>query len=385
MRLHAIIVAAGRGLRAGAGSPKQLRLLAGKPVIAHAVDSLLGHAAVGRIQIVIHPDDAAAIARAVDGRPLPAPVFGGETRRLSVLCGLEALAGHADCRPDDFVLIHDAARPFVPAAVIDRLLTTLHSGAAGAIPVLPVVDSLVRDGETVDRAGLNRVQTPQGFGLATLLDAHRRWSGAEPTDDAAILRHFGHAVAQVQGDERLAKLTTADDFVAAEARLAATMRVRTGFGYDVHRFGPGDHLWLGGVRIPHGQGLVGHSDADVGLHAIVDALLGCIGEGDIGSHFPPSDARWRGAPSHLFLEHARDLIEARGGRIDHVDLTLVCEAPKIGPHREAMRGRIASLLRVSPASVSVKATTTEKLGFTGRGEGMAAQAITTVRVPEFLE
>ena len=385
MRVHAIIVAAGRGTRAGHGLPKQLRNLAGKPVIAHAVDSLRRHPAVGLIQIVVHPADSDAMRVALGDRALPPFVHGGETRRLSVLAGLEALAAHPDVGPDDHVLVHDAARPFTPPGVIDRLIAAVEAGKHGAIPVLPVVDSLVRDGQTVDRAGLNRVQTPQAFRLPPLLAAHRGWTGAEPTDDAAMLRDAGHRVAEVPGDERLSKLTTAEDFLAAEVRLAAALRVRTGLGYDVHRFGPGDHLWLGGVRIPHQQGLVGHSDADVGLHAIVDALLGSVSAGDIGSHFPPSDPQWRGAASHLFVEHARALVEARGGIIDHIDLTIICEAPKIGPHREAMRARIAGLLQLPPASVSVKATTTEKLGFTGRGEGMAAQAVATVRVAEFLE
>lgn len=384
MRAHAIIVAAGRGLRAGAGSPKQLRFLAGKPVIAHAVDSLLAHAAIGQVQLVIHPDDAADIADATVGRVLRPPVFGGATRRESVLNGLRALA--TDAGPDDIVLVHDAARPTIPGAVIDRLIAALRDGGTqGTIPVLPVVDSLVRDGETVERAGLNRVQTPQAFRFAPLLAAHEGWQGPEPTDDAAMLRATGHPVSEVPGDERLAKLTTSADFQIAEARLAQTMRVRTGFGYDVHRFGPGDHVWLGGIHVAHDRGLIGHSDADVGLHAIVDALLGTLGEGDIGSHFPPSDPRWRGAPSHLFVDHARQRVQTRGGCIDHVDLTIVCEAPKVGPLRETMRQRIAALLRLPLTSVSVKATTTERLGFTGRGEGIAAQAIATVRIPELLE
>jgi 2-C-methyl-D-erythritol 4-phosphate cytidylyltransferase / 2-C-methyl-D-erythritol 2,4-cyclodiphosphate synthase len=283
------------------------------------------------------------------------------------------------------VLIHDAARPFLAAAVVDRLLDALDAHDA-AVPVLPVVDTLAKDeralGDTVSREGLVRVQTPQAFRFAEILDAHATWAGGEATDDAQVARAAGLTVATVAGDPALEKLTYDEDFHRAEARLEAGLVPRTGFGFDVHAFGPGDSIWLGGLRVPHDRGLVGHSDADVLLHALTDALLGAIGAGDIGDHFPPGDPQWRGAPSSLFLERARDLVERSGGRIVHVDATIVCEAPRIGPHREAMRERIAGLLRLPVGRVSVKATTTERLGFTGRGEGIAAQAVATVRLPE---
>jgi 2-C-methyl-D-erythritol 4-phosphate cytidylyltransferase/2-C-methyl-D-erythritol 2,4-cyclodiphosphate synthase len=269
--------------------------------------------------------------------------------------------------------------------VIDRLLAALDR-TDGAVPVLPVVDSLAQGTETlgdpVPRDGLLRVQTPQAFRHDAILAAHRRWpSDCEATDDAQVARAAGLTVATVQGDRLLEKLTHAEDFAAVEARLATMLVSRTGIGFDVHAFEPGNHVWLGGVHIPHDHALAGHSDADVALHALTDALLGAIGEGDVGTHFPPSDQQWRGAPSALFLEHARDLIEARGGIIDHVDLTIICEAPKVGPHREAIRARIADLLRVPMQRISIKATTTERLGFTGRREGIAAQAVATVRAP----
>jgi len=373
MRVTAVLVAAGRGTRAGDGPPKQFRIVAGRPVIVHAVAAL--RPLVDAIVLVTHPDDDAAIAALPELADLPR-VHGGATRRESVARGLAAVDG------EGIVLVHDAARPFLPADVAARLIRAVEAGAAGAIPVLPVADSLVRAGATVDRAGLMRVQTPQAFRADILRDAHAGWWGVEePTDDAAMVRALGHAVAEVEGDERLAKLTTAADFALAEARLGTVMISRTGMGFDVHRFGPGDHVWLCGVRIAHDRGLVGHSDADVGLHALVDALLGALGDGDIGSHFPPSDPRWQGAASHLFVTHAVDLVAARGGIIDHVDLTIICEHPKIGPHRAAMRARVAGLLRVREGRVSIKATTTEKLGFTGRGEGMAAQAVATLRLP----
>jgi 2-C-methyl-D-erythritol 4-phosphate cytidylyltransferase/2-C-methyl-D-erythritol 2,4-cyclodiphosphate synthase len=273
------------------------------------------------------------------------------------------------------VLIHDAARPFLPGAVIDRLLDALESHD-GAVPALPVVDTLTRrDGVAVDREALVRVQTPQAFRLDAIRAAHAAWSGGEPTDDAQVARAAGLDVVLVEGDPALEKLTWEADFArAGAARLAPC----TGTGFDVHAFGPGDHVWLGGVSIPHERGLKGHSDADVALHALTDALLGAIGAGDIGDHFPPSDPQWRGAPSSLFLEHARDLVADAGGRIVHVDVTIICEAPQIGPHRDAMRQLIAGLLRLPVARISVKATTTERLGFTGRGEGIAAQAVATV-------
>jgi 2-C-methyl-D-erythritol 4-phosphate cytidylyltransferase/2-C-methyl-D-erythritol 2,4-cyclodiphosphate synthase len=305
-------------------------------------------------------------------------VIGGETRRESVRNGLAAIDA-------DRVLIHDAARPFLSHAVIDALIAALETHE-GALPALPVADTLARGGgmlgETVPREGLFRVQTPQAFRTATIRAAHAAWpDDREATDDAQMVRALGHAVALVPGDPMLEKITHPADFAAAEARHAATMRVRTATGYDVHRFAEAEELWLGGVRVPHSKGLAGHSDADVVLHAITDALLGTIGAGDIGMHFPPSDPQWRGAASARFLEHAAGLLAAQGGVIDFIDVTIVCEAPKIGPHREAIRASIAAILRLPESRISVKATTTERLGFTGRGEGMAAQAIATVRLP----
>ncbi|HYD37015.1 MAG TPA: 2-C-methyl-D-erythritol 2,4-cyclodiphosphate synthase, partial [Allosphingosinicella sp.] len=303
---------------------------------------------------------------------------GGATRALSAVRGLERIAA-------DRVLIHDAARPFCPPAVIDRLLGALASHR-GAIPVLPVADTLARGGaelgEPIDRTGAVRIQTPQAFDTASIRAAYAAWRGDVPTDDATVAKAAGIEIALVAGDEALDKLTWQSDFERAERRLAAAMTSRAGFGFDVHAFAAGESLWLGGVRIDHDRGLKGHSDADVALHALTDAILGAIGAGDIGDHFPPGDPQWRGAPSSRFLDHARALVEARGGRIDHVDLTLICEAPRIGPYRESMRSAIAGLLRLPPARVSIKATTTERLGFTGRGEGIAAQAVATVRLPE---
>lgn len=373
-RVVALIVAAGSGSRVGGELPKQYRKLAGKALLAHAIDHL-SHPRIDAIQIVIGVGQEAAYAEAVGARVLPSPIIGGASRRESVANGLAAL-GDAE-----FVLIHDAARPFLPAAVIDRLLDVL-AAHDGAIPALPVVDTLTnRAGEAVDREALVRVQTPQAFHLDALRAAHAAWTGAEPTDDAQVARAAGLDVVLVEGDPALEKLTWEADFARAEA---ARLTPRTGTGFDVHAFGPGDHVWLGGINIPHGRGLQGHSDADVALHALTDALLGAIAAGDIGDHFPPSDPQWRGASSSLFLEHARDLVSAAGGRIAHADVTIICEAPRIGPHRDAMRQLVAGLLRVPVSRISVKATTTERLGFTGRGEGIAAQAVATVMVPEIL-
>jgi 2-C-methyl-D-erythritol 4-phosphate cytidylyltransferase/2-C-methyl-D-erythritol 2,4-cyclodiphosphate synthase len=372
----ALIVAAGQGTRAGGGVPKQFALLGGRPMLAHSHAALSAHPGIDEVLVVIGEGQAAALEAALGSVPF---VIGGATRRESVRNGLEALKV-------DRVLIHDAARPFLPTNVIDALLAALD-GHAGAIPALPVSDTLARGddalGDTVPREGLVRIQTPQAFRYAAILAAHRSWpEDREATDDAQMLRHAGHDVAIVPGDPLLEKITHPADFAAAEARLAATMRVRTAMGFDVHRFAEGEELWLGGVQIPHSHGLSGHSDADVALHAITDALLGVIGAGDIGMHFPPSDPEWRGAASARFLEHAAGLVAARAGIVDFIDLTLICEAPKIGPHREAIRTSIAAILRIPVSSVSVKATTTERLGFTGRGEGMAAQAIATIRLPE---
>jgi 2-C-methyl-D-erythritol 4-phosphate cytidylyltransferase/2-C-methyl-D-erythritol 2,4-cyclodiphosphate synthase len=379
-RMVALIVAAGSGSRAGGGLPKQYRRLGGKPLLAHAIEGL-ERAGIGEIRVVIGEGQEALYRQAV-GERLPSPVIGGRERQDSVRNGLEAIAAQGGA---DSVFIHDAARPFLPATVVGRLREALDQ-AEGAVPVLPVVDTLARAeaqlGEPVSREGLFRVQTPQAFRFEAILAAHRQWSGGLATDDAQVARAAGIRVAAVAGDEALGKLTHEEDFARAEARLAARLTSRTGLGFDVHAFAAGEELWLGGIRIPHDRGLKGHSDADVLLHAVTDALLGAIGAGDIGDHFPPSDPQWRGAASSLFVEHARGLIEARGGRIDHVDVTLICEAPRLAPHREAMRASVAALLRLPSERVSIKATTTERLGFTGRGEGMAAQAIATVRLPE---
>lgn len=398
-RTVALIVAAGRGVRAGTASPKQFVTVAGRPMIAHSRAALLSHPAIDSVLVVIAQGQEATLHDALGPVPF---VTGGETRRDSVRAGLEALAEEGDVTR---VLIHDAARPFIPREVIDRLLEAL-TGHTGAVPALPVADTLVREsldipaasgipaipggvpaadvmGETVSRDGLLRVQTPQAFRFEAVLDAHRMWpDDKEATDDAQMLRASGHAVAIVAGDAMLEKVTHPQDFQAAESRLSSTLVSRSATGFDVHRFAEGEELWLGGINIPHTMGLAGHSDADVALHALTDALLGTVGEGDIGLHFPPSDAQWRGAASARFVEHAATLIAAHGGIIDFVDLTLICEAPKIGPHRAAIRARVAALLQIPEERVSIKATTTERLGFTGRGEGIAAQAIATVRVPE---
>ena len=379
MRTAALIVAAGQGVRAGGTVPKQFAPVAGRPMLAYSHAVLASHPAIERVLVVIAEGQETSLDAALGPVEF---VAGGATRRESVREGLEALADDAP----DRVLIHDAARPFLSAVVVDALLEALD-GYPGALPALPVADTLARSdgalGEIVPRDGLVRVQTPQAFAFEAILAAHRAWpEDEEATDDAQIFRRAGQAVAVIPGDPALEKITTPADFAAAEARHAASLRVRTAQGFDVHRFAEGEELWLGGVRIPHTSGLSGHSDADVALHAITDALLGTIGAGDIGMHFPPSDPQWRGAPSARFLEHAAGLVAARGGHIDFIDLTLICEAPKIGPHREAIRAGIAAILGLSVDHVSVKATTTERLGFTGRGEGMAAQAIATVRIPE---
>jgi 2-C-methyl-D-erythritol 4-phosphate cytidylyltransferase / 2-C-methyl-D-erythritol 2,4-cyclodiphosphate synthase len=370
-RIIALIVAAGTGQRAGGGHPKQYRKIRGKTVVAHAIDGFSGHSAITGIHVVIGEEQEAAYHKAIGDRDVEPPIIGGATRQESVFKGLEAIAVSGGA---DIVLIHDAARAFTPLAVIDRLLDALES-ADGAVPSLPVTDSLARtDGSTVDRTEYITIQTPQAFRFDTILAAHRGWSGKQPaTDDAAIARAAGEKVALVEGDPALKKITFAEDFAMPSPTVT-----RTGLGYDVHAFAAGDHVWLCGVQIPHDRTLAGHSDADVGLHALTDAILGALGEGDIGDHFPPSDPQWKGAASHHFLTHARDLAAVRNATIHHVDVTLICETPKIGPHRAAMRARIAEILAIPEKSVSVKATTTEKLGFTGRGEGIAAQAIATL-------
>jgi 2-C-methyl-D-erythritol 4-phosphate cytidylyltransferase/2-C-methyl-D-erythritol 2,4-cyclodiphosphate synthase len=353
--------------------------------LRHAVSRILGHPAITGVSVVINPECRPLYDAAVAGLPLPAPIAGGATRQDSVLAGLEALA--AD--PPDIVLVHDAARAFVPAAVIDALIAAFADPAVdGACPALHQVDSLRRGADgwfsgSVDRDNLWRVQTPQAFRFPAILAAHRAAAPGQ-TDEVAIALAAGLSVAITPGDERAFKVTEPHDFAKAEAMTAYSSRAASGF--DVHRFGPSDgscdHVWLCGVKIPHDAGLIGHSDADAGLHALTDALLGTIAAGDIGDHFPPSDERWRGAASDQFLAHAAHLVRERGGFIDHVDVTLICERPKIGPHREAMRARMAEILGIGIDRVSVKATTTEKLGFTGRQEGIAAQAMASVRLPE---
>lgn len=367
-RYAAVIVAAGRGLRAGQPVPKQFAPWRGKPVVRHAAEALIA-AGAGPLALAI-PDGCEAIAaEALAGLPQVRLVPGGETRQASVRAALEALSAE---RPA-LVLIHDAARPHCPADVIDRLLAAL-AGQPGAIPVLPVVDSLAEAGDglvvgTADRERLRRVQTPQAFRYEAILAAHRRWSGpASAGDDAQVAIAAGLGVALVDGDERLRKLTFAEDF------MDRPLFPRTGTGFDVHRLADGEALWLCGVRLEHDRGLAGHSDADVALHAVVDAILGAAGHGDIGQHFPPSDPRWHGAASSRFVEHAVALAGEAGYAVGNVDVTIVCEAPKIGPHRDAMRARLAELLGTGIEAVNVKATTTERLGFTGRGEGIAAQA-----------
>ncbi|GAB4174089.1 MAG: bifunctional 2-C-methyl-D-erythritol 4-phosphate cytidylyltransferase/2-C-methyl-D-erythritol 2,4-cyclodiphosphate synthase [Thalassobaculales bacterium] len=376
-RAAALVVAAGRGTRLGGERPKQYLPLAGRPILRLTLDRLLAHPAIAAVQVVIHPDDRALYDDATAGLDLPPPVAGGAERQDSVRAGLEAL----DALAPEHVLIHDAARPFADAGLIGRVLAALAS-APGAIPAIPIADTVKRAAQglvaaTVDRQGLFRVQTPQGFHFPTIRDLHRRHAGQSFTDDAGLLEAAGLPVALVAGDEANVKITTRADLAAAEAAL----ETRVGSGFDVHRFGPGERVMLGGVAIPHERGLVGHSDADVGLHALTDAILGALAAGDIGAHFPPSEARWKGADSARFLAHAANLARARGGVILHVDLTLICERPKIGPHREAMRARIAGILGIAADRVSVKATTTEGLGFTGRGEGIAAQATATLRLP----
>ncbi len=380
----ALIVAAGSGTRVGGGLPKQYRRVGGEAVIARAFDALASHPGISGVHIVIGAGQEDLLEGALAGRR-PATVSpGGATRRASVVAGLQAIAASG---APEIVLIHDAARPFLPAAVIDRLLGALTM-QPGAVPTLPVVDTLVRNdsgalGDTVPREGLARVQTPQAFHFDAILAAHLDWPDSdEATDDAQVARLAGLEVAAVPGDPMLEKFTHEADFKVAEQRLAAVMIPRTAMGFDVHAFTEGDHVMLCGLRIPHTHALAGHSDADVGLHALTDALLGTIADGDIGSHFPPSDPRWRGADSSQFLKHAASLVAARGGVIDHVDITIMSEAPKVGPHRDAMRQRVADLLKLPLHRVSVKATTTERLGFTGRGEGMAAHAIASVRIAD---
>ena len=378
----ALIVASGRGERFGSQRPKQYLSLAGRPVLRHCLERFCAHPGITAVRAVIHPDDLELYREAAAGLDLLEPVAGGPTRQESVRLGLESLAPLAPGQ----VLIHDGARPLVGKELIDRVLDGLWQWPA-VLPTLPVGDTLkrVRDhlvDSTLDRSGLHRAQTPQGFVFDAILRGHRELAHMSVTDDAAIAEAVGISVGVVPGDETNLKITEPADLERAERLLTARLRPRTGLGFDVHRLAPGDGLVLLGVAIPAPFRLLGHSDADVGLHAVTDALLGTLGAGDIGTHFPPTDPRWAGADSALFLDHARELVKQAGGRIEHVDVTLICERPKIGPHRAAMVERLAALLRLEPGRVSVKATTTEGLGFTGRGEGIAAQAVATVSLPD---
>lgn len=390
MQVAVLIVAAGRGTRAGGSAvPKQYRLLGGKPVLSRTIAAFAQHPRVSAIQVAIHPDDRALYDACCAGltAKLRPPVWGGATRQDSVRAGLHALS---DLSPD-VVLIHDAARPLVDTEIISRVIDALGEND-GAIAALPVTDTLKRSGahgnisETVAREGLWRAQTPQGFRYAPILSAHDAAHAAgrtDFTDDAAIAEWAGLRVALVTGSAQNFKITDEEDFALAARMIsgASEGELRTGTGFDVHRFGDGDHVWLCGVRIDHDRSLVGHSDADVGLHALTDAILGAIADGDIGQHFPPSDPQWAGAASHIFLREAARRVQQRSGRIVNVDVTILCEAPKIAPYRDAMRAAVAHILEISVDRVSVKATTTEGLGFTGRREGIAAMATATVLLP----
>ncbi len=379
-----VLLAGGVGARAGFALPKQLVPIGRKSVLRWSLDAFAAHPAIGA-GVLVGDDDVAAAAG-----PLPAgwmTAAPGIERQQSVANALGALADWSD---DAILLVHDAARPGVSAAVIDRLLAAVAEGAVAATPTLPVPDTLISEfdgvaGDVTDRSRLARVQTPQAFRLGALRRAHAGAGDEAATDDAQLVRRLGHAVATVPGDARLHKLTYADDLIILSALLGggkAAMRTAVGMGYDVHRLVPDKPLWIGGIEIEHSHGLEGHSDADVALHALTDAILGALADGDIGDHFPPSDPQWRGAASWRFLAFAAERVAAQGGRIAHVDLTIIAEAPKIGPHRAAIRARLSEILAISIETISVKATTTERLGFTGRREGIAAQAIATLELPE---
>ena len=385
-RTAAVLVAAGRGLRAGAGGPKQYRMIGGRTVIFRAMEPFCRHPRLFAVQPVLHPDDTAIFNAAAQGLRHEPPAGGGATRQASVHAGLEALAA----KKPDIGLIHDAARPFVSQDLISRAIDAVNRTGA-AIPAIAVADTvkLVDDNgdveATPERARLRIAQTPQVFRFEIILEAHRRAARegrADFTDDAALAEWSGLTVATFEGDVANMKLTTPEDFIREEARLASQLGdIRTGTGYDVHAFGKGDHVMICGVRVPHTKGFLAHSDGDVALHALVDAILGALADGDIGSHFPPGDPQWKGAASHQFLKYAVDRVTARGGRIANLEVTLICERPKIGPWRDQMRARIAEISAVDISRVAVKATTSEKLGFTGREEGIAATASATIRLP----
>jgi 2-C-methyl-D-erythritol 4-phosphate cytidylyltransferase / 2-C-methyl-D-erythritol 2,4-cyclodiphosphate synthase len=386
-KVAAVIVAAGRGYRAGGDLPKQYRRIGGEPVIRPTLAAFADHPQIGAIQPVIHLADAALFEAASKGMPrLLAAVPGGATRQASVRAGLDALHAAAP----DVVLIHDAARPFLSPDLISRAIdaAATHGAAVPAVPITDTVKKVDEHGmvsETLDRSRLRTVQTPQAFAYNVIVDLHKRAAAAgrdDFTDDAALAEWAGHAVNVFAGESTNVKLTTNDDFERAEAlRMAALGDVRTGSGFDVHAFGDGDHVMLAGVRVPHTRGVTGHSDADVALHALVDAILGALADGDIGVHFPPSDPQWRGASSDRFLAFACERVRARHGVIAHLDITVVCEEPRVGPHRDAMRARIAEIAGVPVDRVAIKATTSEKMGFTGRAEGLVAMATATVRLP----
>jgi 2-C-methyl-D-erythritol 4-phosphate cytidylyltransferase/2-C-methyl-D-erythritol 2,4-cyclodiphosphate synthase len=382
----ALLLAAGRGLRSGPGIPKQYRDIDHSSALRQSLSRFLAHPGIGHVLPVIHPEDRALFEKTTAGLACPTPVAGGATRQSSVLAGLTAL----EKRAPDLVLVHDAARPFASVALIDRAIAAGQKTGA-AVPGLAVSDTVKEVDDkghvqrTLDRARLRSVQTPQAFDFKTLLAAHRKAHDAgrdDFSDDAALMEWAGHRVTIFEGESTNMKLTTPDDFARANDLARARLGdIRTGFGFDVHAFGPGDHVMLGGLRIPFERGLAGHSDADVGLHTLVDAILGALADGDIGQHFPPSDPAWKGAASDRFLEFAVNRVAERHGMIAHLDLTIVCEMPKIGPHRDAIRARIAEIASLDPGRVAVKATTSEKLGFTGRGEGIAAYATATIRLP----
>ena len=380
MTTIALIVAAGRGTRVGGERPKQYQDLAGRTVLARSMAAFAGHPAVDKVRAVIHPDDKSLYRESVQGLELLGPVSGGATRQDSVRLGLASLTEFNPTK----VLIHDGARPLVSAEIIERTIAALDA-TPGAIAAVPVRDTLKREAknaaiisQTVARDNLWRALTPQGFRFADILGAHRGAKGLALTDDAAVAEHAGLVVALVEDHEDNLKITTADDLARAGRALAGRGDMRVGSGFDVHRFGPGDGVRLCGIEIPHSHGLAGHSDADVALHAVTDALLATVAGGDIGVHFPPGDARWAGADSATFAQFALEQIQNNGGLVTHLDLTIICEVPKIGPHRGAMAARLGELLDVDGGRINIKATTTEGLGFTGRGEGIAAQATATV-------